>query len=421
MLCSFEQGDCGWLINPPWNIVGLALIPSDQGVTKPIRAEGPFLLAQGKYGSVSSSRSTSQRLQNASSLQILAFRFQKHGSARLRVLLVNGSSELLLDSINSDEIVGEWRRRSVVLPPVSSNSKIVFECSNVRTAGDLLGIDDVEVYTPSNVVSSWAGLDSNLFNKTELNNREIRRKPIQTTKFCKAIRCPFRSTSCQWKTSNMQLLPTKIVNEASGESVLTSPTIRAPSGAHLLIQLFDSPKSMTTVFAKTIGMTTEKEIWRKTEELETKSAQGWNRILIPIESPMPVSIKIVSSTAADDFVAFASVDLVDKNGEPIDCESLSSPIQPQPGNLVRLTALQNLKISPLEKLLYQPPIGHSNIATLPPVSFNIDEPRHAVLPISPAQVSARGVPIVPLPMALPILQFQPSQSPMRPKNPFSFH
>lgn len=207
-LCTFDEGTCQWEIDKPWNVVSLALLPRHPTLlTSPTiitsggcqsgnlqetsLSEGPFLLAQGKYGSIASARATSQKLSKSDHMRILAYRYQRRGSATLRVtqsekrcfcnqrlqISINTDGhEVLLDTISAEELErSKWHRRSVILPPVlqENQTSIVFECDGIRTAEDVIAIDDVDLATPANVM--WAGQDSKFFDQEDIRRREIRR------------------------------------------------------------------------------------------------------------------------------------------------------------------------------------------------------------------------------------------------------
>ncbi|EFP10296.1 hypothetical protein CRE_23575 [Caenorhabditis remanei] len=417
-LCTFDDGTCEWDIKPPWNVVSLAILPRHQQpgflITSKtpdvITSEGPFLLAQGKFASIPTSRVTSQKLSKSDHMRILAYRYQRRGMATLRILLKNQTDEVLLDTISPNELQrNKWFRRSVIFPPIEEDDQtsVVFECDNIQTAEDVIAVDDIDVATPANVM--WAGQDSKFFDEEDIRRREIRRSS-KLSKVCTPISCHFRSTICSWQSSNIQLLPNKIVNEASGESILTSSAVRLPvdESSFIQLQMFDSAGSISSLSFRNIGSMIEKTIWTEdsTSKTEQNSQNGWNRILIPLDSVpkgIPIVLILKSITGSNDFVAFSSIDLVDQNSKTITCDQVTSPVQPHSGQFVRLTALQNLKMSPIESILYQPPISTTTpFFPIPPpsISFNMDEKVSrspvAVLPISPAHVSARGIPIVPV-------------------------
>ncbi|CAI2322449.1 unnamed protein product [Caenorhabditis sp. 36 PRJEB53466] len=364
-------------------------------------------------------------------MRILAYRYQRRGKATLRILLKSDAKEVLLDTVSASEIErNKWYRRSIIFPPIPEDdtTSVVFECDGIKTAEDVIAVDEIDVATPANVM--WSGQDSKFFDEEDIRRREIRRSS-KLSKVCSPLSCQFRLSVCSWHHTNIQLLPTKVVNEAAGESSLVSAPVRLPDGpSQLQIQMLDSAGSTTSVLFRHIGSMTENELWKKDPLTATpSSSNGWNRVQIPLDAVsagIPIILIIRSSTGPNNFVAFSSIDLVDEKGKTISCDQMASPVQPHSTNLVRLTALQNLKISPIESLLYQPPISTSTpsfsiIPTPPPVSFNFDErPKIvqspvAVLPIAPAHVSARGIPIV------PITSFSSPLVPLHiPKFPFQF-
>lgn len=433
-LCTFDEGTCEWDIKPPWNVVSLAILPRHQEpgflITSKIpviTSEGPFLLAQGKFASIPSSRVTSQKISKSDHMRILAYRYQRRGRATLRILLKNQTDEVLLDTISSNELERtKWHRRSVIFPPILSDhqTSLVFECDSIRTAEDVIAVDEIDVSTPANVM--WAGQDSKFFDEEDIRRREIRRSS-KLSKVCTPISCNFRSTVCSWQSSNIQMLPNKIVNEASGESTLTSSPVRIPIDhpSFIQLQMFDSSGSVTSLAFRTIGSMDEKTVWTEDASKSESTSSGWNTILISLTSipkGIPVVLILKSVTGSNDFVAFSSIDLVDENSKTLSCEQVTSPVQPHSENFVRLTALQNLKMSPIESIMYQPPISTTTPffpVPSPSISFNFDEKPAtapvAVLPISPAHISARGVPIV------PVTSFSNPLIPLNiPKFPFHF-
>ncbi|ULU12778.1 hypothetical protein L3Y34_015786 [Caenorhabditis briggsae] len=420
-LCSFDDGTS---ILPRHQEPGLLITSRTTDV---VTSEGPFLLAQGKFASVPSSRVVSQKILKSDHMRILAYRYQRRGKAVLRVLLKNETDEILLDTISSNELERtKWHRRSVIFPPIpyDNQTSVIFECDNIQTAEDVIAVDEIDVVTPANVM--WAGQDSKFFDEEDIRRREIRRSS-KLSKVCTPISCHFLSSVCSWTPSNIQMLPNKIVNEAAGESSLTTTPIRLPmdQSSFIQLQMFDSFGSITSLSFRNIGSMNEKTIWTEGTEKSGKSQSGWNKLLISLEEVpkgIPVVLILKSVTGSNDFVAFSSIDLVDENSKTISCDQEATPVQPHSGNFVRLTALQNLKMSPLESIMYQPPISTTTpFFPIPPpsVSFSLDE-KHvtapvAVLPISPAHVSARGVPIV------PITSFSNPLIPLNiPKFPFSF-
>ncbi|EGT41064.1 hypothetical protein CAEBREN_32420 [Caenorhabditis brenneri] len=366
-LCTFNEGTCEWDIKPPWNVVSLAILPRHQQpgfiITSKtpdvITSDGPFLMAQGKFASIPSSRVTSQKVPKSDHMRILAYRYQRRGRATLRILLKNETDEVLLDSISPNELQrNKWHRRSVIFPPIPNDDQtsIIFECDNIQTSEDVIAVDEIDMATPANVM--WAGQDSKFFDEEDIRRREIRRSS-KLSKVCTPISCHFRSTTCSWQSTNIQMLPNKIVNEASGESLLTSPPVRFPidESSFLQLQMFDSPGSITYVSFRNIGSMNEKLIWteERTDSESSGLKNGWNRILIPLESipkGIPVVLIIKSITKSNDFVAFSSIDLVDENSKTLSCDQVSSPVQPQSNQLVRLTALQNLKMSPVNRISF---------------------------------------------------------------------
>uniref|UniRef100_A0A1I7UXK5 MAM domain-containing protein n=1 Tax=Caenorhabditis tropicalis TaxID=1561998 RepID=A0A1I7UXK5_9PELO len=333
-LCTFNEGTCEWDIKPPWNVVSLAILPRHSGfliqskTPDVITSDGPFLLAQGKFASIPSSRVISQRISKSDHMRILSYRYQRRGKATLRIILKNGTDEILLDTISQNELErNKWHRRSVIFPPIPSDDQtnIIFESDNIQTSEDVIAVDEIDVATPANVM--WAGQDSKFFDEEDIRRREIRRSS-KVSKVCSPISCSFRSTLCSWKSSNIQMLPNKIVNEASGESVLTSTPVRLSidQSSFIQLQMFDSQGSITSLFYRNIGSMNENIVWTeeksKIDSESSETRNGWNRILIPLESipkGIPVILIIKSTTGSNDFVAFSSIDLVDKNQKTMSC------------------------------------------------------------------------------------------------------
>lgn len=136
--------------------------------------------------------------------------------------------------------------------------------------------------------------------------------------------CQFRSSLCSWQPLNIQQLPTKVVNEAAGESSLTSPPVRLPDGpSNLQIQIFDSAGSTTSVYYRTVGSLNEKEIWtKKTLTTSAPASNSWYRVNIPLKevpTGIPIILIVKSMTGPNDFVAFSSTDLVDDNFKTLPC------------------------------------------------------------------------------------------------------
>ncbi|PIC52280.1 hypothetical protein B9Z55_002451 [Caenorhabditis nigoni] len=338
-LCTFDDGTCEWDIKPPWNVVSLAILPRHQEpgllitsrTTDVVTSEGPFLLAQGKFASVPSSRVTSQKILKSDHMRILAYRYQRRGRAVLRVLLKNETDEVLLDTISSNELERtKWHRRSVIFPPIpyDNQTSVIFECDNIQTAEDVIAVDEIDVVTPANVM--WAGQDSKFFDEEDIRRREIRRSS-KLSKVCTPIYCHFLSSVCSWTPSNIQMLPNKIVNEAAGESSLTSTPVRLPvdQSSFIQLQMFDSFGSITSLSFRNIGSMNEKTIWTEGTEKSGKSQSGWNKLQISLEEVpkgIPVVLILKSVTGSNDFVAFSSIDLVNENSKTISCGEFSGTL-----------------------------------------------------------------------------------------------
>lgn len=121
------------------------------------------------------------------------------------------------------------------------------------------------------------------------------------------------------------------MNEAAGESTLTSSPVRLPIDAPSFIQLqmFNSQGSVTSLSFRNIGSMNEKVIWTEKEDSSipdsTGTQNGWNRVLISLESVpkgIPVILILKSITGANDFVAFSSIDLVDGESKTLTCGNL---------------------------------------------------------------------------------------------------
>ncbi|CAI5440223.1 unnamed protein product [Caenorhabditis angaria] len=353
--CDFSRGICGWHLAEPWNVVGMAVFG---GKPEVLKSDGPFLLAQGKFGGIRQSRAISSPIPKSKNLRIFAYKYQRKGDARLRIYLKKSGNfaetenhEMLLDTIiDEPQNSATWQRRSVVLPPIlEEDTQIVFECSNIFTSADLIAIDDVEIATSSN--------------NRKVLEREIRRKSPSSK--C-PLKCSFFSTSCQFHTVNTQNLPKKIVNENSGLATITSDFVVLPDKPIFLdFQIVDSAASQTTVTLSEKKFGAKKEIVWKNERVLRDVAGGGEgrRIRIPLKNSNSnsnfgakngIQIEIAMENPGNaDFVAISEMDLVDENGESVECAaspSISPIISTSSTN--RLTALQNLQFPLLEKLQY---------------------------------------------------------------------